>query len=188
MQLHRIFPHRKGARRSQPGHGLYLHPDQGTGRWDNPDLYLAAYLATTSEGAVGETFAHVPAWSAAMLPFPTVPGAVRALGTYRLDEEAHPLLDLDDARALLDRGIRPSRVVWRNRPATQALTTTIHAEGRWAGITWWSMHRPQWPLVCLWDTSALVLEEVQPLVGHPAVAEAADRLAKPVDADLLAVP
>jgi hypothetical protein len=181
VQIYRVFPRVDGARHAQPGHGLHVHPDQGAGRWDNPDLYMAGYFATTPEGAIGETFERVGGWSRAMLH---LPGAVRALGRYRFDEEAHPLFDLDDARNLLDRGVRPSRVVWRNRPATQALAASIFGEGRWSGLTWWSMHRPQWTLVCLWDTEELVLEKVEPLRGHPALIEAADRLSRPVDDDL----
>jgi RES domain-containing protein len=185
VQLYRVFPHRPAARAGQPGHASYIHPDQGSGRWDNPDLYRAAYLATSPEGAIGETFADVATWRAAMVPFPMLDGARRSLGTYRLDEEAHPLIDLDDARTLLERGMRPSRVVWRNRPATQAFARSVYEEGRWSGLSWWSMHRPQWTLVCLWDTAALELEAVDPLPGHPALAEAAARLSKPVDDDLL---
>lgn len=185
MLLYRVFPRVPRARPGQPGHGLYVHPDQGTNRWDNPDLYRAGYFAATAEGAVGETFADRTRWRADMLPFPALAGAMRELGTYRIDEEAHPLLDLDDARTLLDRGIRPSRVVWRNRPATQALARGIFEERRWSGLTWWSMHRPQWALVCLWDTDVLTLERTDALVGSTALVEAAERLAKPIDDDLL---
>lgn len=185
MQLYRVFPHVPRARPGQAGHGLHVHPDQTKNRWDNADLYRAGYFATSPEGAVAEVFANVGAWGAAMLPFPALDGATRALGRYRFDEEAHPLLDLDDARTLLDRGLRPSRVVWRNRPATQAIARAIHGEGRWSGVTWWSIHRPQWTLVCLWALDALRLEAVEPLAGHPALVEAADRLSKPVADDVL---
>jgi hypothetical protein len=185
VRLYRVFPRVPRARLGQPGHGLYIHPDQGAGRWDNPDLYRAGYFAASPEGAVGETFAGISTWRAAMLAFPALDKGVRVLGTYRIDEEAHPLLDLDDARNLVDRGVRPSHVVWRNRPATQAVARTAHEEGRWSGLSWWSMHRPQWSLVCLWDLDTLVLEAIEPLRGHPALLEAAGRLARPVDDDLL---
>jgi hypothetical protein len=188
VQLYRVFPHVPRARPGRPGHGLYVHPDQGGGRWDNPELYRAGYFATSPEGAIGESFARVPQWRVRMLPSPAVRDATLALGSYRLDEEAHPLLDLDDARNLLDRGLRPSRVVWRNRPATQGLAASVFGEGRWSGLSWWSMHRPQWTPVCLWALDALRLENVEPLAGHPALVEAADRLSRPVDDDLLGEP
>jgi hypothetical protein len=184
VQLHRVFPHKPSARVGEPGHGLHVRLSQGDGRWDNPDLYRATYLAVPAEGAIGEALAHMATWSAGMLRHPSVPGATRALGLYRFDEEAHPLLDLDDARNLLERGLRPSRVVWKNRPATQSLAAAVHDEGRWAGLTWWSPYRPQWRLVCLWRPDALVLEAVQPLAGHPALVEAAQRMGRLVDPDL----
>lgn len=54
------------------------------------------------------------------------------------------LLDLDDPAALAERGLRPSRVVTRDRQMTQAWAAAIHAEGSWAGISWWSYYDPEW--------------------------------------------
>jgi hypothetical protein len=161
-----------------------VHPDQGAGRWDNPDLYRLRYVATSPEAAVGEAFAHLTAWRRAMLVFPQIPGALRHLGVYGFDEEAFPLLDLDDAVALRRRGLRPTDVVIRNRPATQDIARRIYEEGRWSGIRWWSLHRPQWTLFAIWADAALVTEAVESLVGHPALVDAALRLAKPLAADL----
>jgi hypothetical protein len=176
--IYRVFPWLTTARRGEPGHPLYVHPDQGAGRWDNPDLYAAFYCAAEAEAAVGESFAHIATWSAAMLTFPLIPGAERALGIYHFDEESHPLLDLDDPRALLDRGLRPTDVVIRNRPATQRVAREVYEEGDWAGISWWSLHRPQWTLFALFGESDVEEREVVDLRHHPATLEAARRLAK----------
>lgn len=184
MLVWRVFPWVDRAAPGEPGHPLHVHPDQGAGRWDNPDRYLALYVAASAEAAVGESFAHLVRWTVDMLPFPQVPGAVRALGVYRYDEEAHPLLDLDDARALLDRGLRPTDVVVRNRPRTQAIARSVHDEGHWAGIAWWSMHRPQWPLMVFFGTDVVTVEDVVDLPGHPALRDAGAVLAKEVDAAL----
>lgn len=183
MLAYRVFPYRPEAGEGEPGHPSYVHPDQGAGRWDNSDLYRLWYLTTSPEAAVGEVFAHLTTWSSAMLGFPQISGAERHLGTYRLDEEALPLLDLDDARALLDRGVRPTDVVVRNRPRTQGVARRVHAEGRWAGVRWWSMHRPQWTLLAVWAPE-VELVTVEPLPGHPGLLEAASRLAKLLSADL----
>lgn len=185
MLVYRVFPYLARAAAGEPGHPLFLHPDQGAGRWDNRDLYRAAYVAASPSGAVGEAFAHLSTWSRAMLPLPVIPGAERALGVYRLDEERHPLLDLDDPRALLDRGLRPTDVVIRNRPRTQRMARDVFAEGTWSGLSWWSMHRPQWTLHVLWDVDALSSEAVQPLPGHPATRDAAHLLTRDLAADLL---
>lgn len=179
MLLYRVFPYRSAARRRSPGHPLYVHPGQGKGRWDNPASYLAWYMAQEPTSAVGEVFAAVGTWRDEMFAFPQIPGAQRALGVYRLPDDL-PYVDLDDAQTLVERGMRPSQVVERNRPYTQAKALDIYQERRWHGIRWWSLHRPQWRVWCLWDID-LVCEDVQDLdVEHVAVRDAASVLAKPV--------
>lgn len=184
MLLYRVLPYLTTASPSEPGHPLYVHPDQGRGRWDNPEVYRAIYVARSPSGAIGEAFAGLSMWSGAMLPFPSVPGSVRALVVYGFDEEAHPLLDLDDARMLLERSLRPTDVVIRNRPRTQGIARTVHSEERWAGMSWWSMHRPQWTLCVLWMPNVLSVERVEAIPGHPALFDSSRLLAKHLDADL----
>jgi hypothetical protein len=176
MLLYRVVPYLADAGRGQPGHPLYV-PPQGSGRWDNPARYRCWYLASSAEAAVGETFGNLTSWTPDMLTVPTLPGSQRQLGTYRLDEETNPLLDLDDPQVLAHRSIRPTHVVIRNRPRTQGIAARIFDEGIWAGIQWWSYHRPQWTLVALWDED-LSLTGVDPLPGHPALDDAAALLAK----------
>jgi hypothetical protein len=155
-----------------------VHPIQGKGRWDNPSLYLARYLAISPEAAVGEAFGHLATWSPKMLDSPSVQGAERYLGTYRFDETTSPLLDLDDADVLRRRHLRPTYVVARNRPRTQQIAADIFNEGRWAGIQWWSYQRPQWTLAALWATLAVSCESVDAIPKHPALSDAARALAK----------
>lgn len=176
-----MLPHRPGAGTEEPGHPLYIHPDQGFGRWDNPDLYRALYVAASASGAIGETFAHLSTWSRAMLPFPAIDESERVLGVYSLDEEVHPMLNLDDPRSLLDRGLRPTDVVIRNRPRTQQIARQVFAEQSWSGLSWWSMHRPQWTLQVLWRLDDINLEGIEALPGHPALRDAGRLLAKQLD-------
>lgn len=142
------------------------------------------YLAASASGAIGETFAHLSTWSRAILPFPAIDGAERMLGIYSFDEEIHPLLDLDDPRALLDRALRPTDVVIRNRPRSQRIARDAFAEQRWSGLSWWSMHRPQWTLHMLWQAHDITVEGVQALPGHPALIDAGRLLAKKLDEDV----
>lgn len=179
MLLYRVFPHVPSARRGAPGHPLYLHPGQGKGRWDNPAWYLAWYMAHEPTSAVGEALADVTTWRDEIFAFAQIPGARRALGVYRLADDL-PYVDLDDAQTLVERGMRPSQVVERNRSYSQAKALEIYQEKRWQGIRWWSLHRPQWRVWCLWDIDP-VCEEIQPLdVSHAAVRDAACALAKPI--------
>ena len=181
MLRYRVFPHVAGAGVGEPGHPLYIHPDQGHGRWDNPDLYEALYVAASPTGAIGETFVHLSNWSPAILPFPAIDGAERKLGIYSINEETNPVLDLDDPRALLGRGLRPTNVVVRNRPRTQAIARMVYQEGRWSGLSWWSMHRPQWTLEVLWKMADVAVESIESLPGHPALLDAGLLLAKQLD-------
>jgi hypothetical protein len=177
--LYRVFPHLGSAKTGEPGHPLYIHPGQGRGRWDNPSSYLAWYMASEQTSAVAEVFAPLSTWRDAIFPFPQIPGSRRALGVYRLPDDL-PYVDLDDPQTLVDRGMRPSQVVERNRPYTQAKALEIYTEKRWNSIRWWSFHRPQWRVWCLWEIDP-ACEAVEALdVSHPAVRDAAVALAKPI--------
>lgn len=185
MLVYRVFPYRPDVDAGEPGHPLYVYPDQGSGRWDNPDLYFALYVASSASGAIGESFAHLSTWSQAMLPFPAIDGARRCLGAYSIDDDSHPLLDLDDSKVLLDRGLRPTDVVKRNRPRTQQIAREVFGEGKWSGLSWWSIHRPQWVLHALWNTESVALEDVGELPGHAALRDAGQLMAKNIDRDLM---
>lgn len=184
MLAYRIFPYLAAAARGQPGHPEYLHPVQGRGRLDNPNAYLCWYLAEQPTAAVGEVFGDLSRWTPAMFGMPAIPGARRALATMELSDDLN-VLELDDARNLLDRGLRPTQVVERNRSATQAWALRIFQERkgkaqRWHGVRWWSYHRPQWRILGLWDASPRCVD-VQPLdLSHPAVVDAAQVLARPL--------
>ena len=82
--LYRVFPWVEAARAGDPGHPLFV-PGLVGGRVDNPDHYPTIYLSDGPGGACAEAFSYRPAWDAAMLRgSPSMPGSVRALGTYVL--------------------------------------------------------------------------------------------------------
>ncbi|MDP9378110.1 MAG: RES family NAD+ phosphorylase [Actinomycetota bacterium] len=179
MLLYRVFPYLSSARTGEPGHPLYLHPGQGTGRWDNPASYLAWYMAHEPTSAVGEVFASVSVWREEMFPFDHIPGARRALAVYQLPDDL-PYVDLDDAQTLVHRRMRPSQVLERNRPYTQAKALEIYHKNKWNGLRWWSFHRPQWRVWCLWNINPMC-EDIQVLdVSHAAVRDAAGTLVKSI--------
>jgi hypothetical protein len=178
--LYRVFPYLPAAPAGNPGHPLYVEASsQGRGRWDNPSLYSTMYLSCSPEAAIGETFGNLARWTPKMLNLPALPGSQKTLATFEFDEEAHPLLDLDDARVLSQRAIRPTHVVVRNRPRAQQIAAGIFAEDLWSGIQWWSYHRPQWTAVALWDLSDLSVVAVDDIAGHPGLAAAAKALSRP---------
>lgn len=113
-----------------------------------------------------------------MLRRPDLEGSERRIGVYQFDETTNPLLNLDDAGVLLERHLRPTDVVIRNRPKTQQIAGDVFDDKRWAGIQWWSYHRPQWSLTALWAAPNLTVRSVEPIRGHAALDEAADSLHK----------
>lgn len=178
MLLYRVFPHLSAAKKGEPGHPLYVHPAQGKGRWDNPTHYLAWYMSSEPTSAIGESFAALNTWREEMFEFPQIPGARRALGIYELPDGL-PYVDFDDAATLLGLGMRPSQVIERNRPYTQAKALSIYEAHSYNGVRWWSYHRPQWRIWCLWDINPKC-EDVEALdVGHVAVRDAARTLVRP---------
>jgi len=188
MLLYRIFFYRSGVRGGTSGHATYLYTPQLKGRWDNAELYRSWYLSTSPEGAAGETFGNVPVWTSEMFEVPT--GFRRAIATFAVSDDLQ-LFALDDAANLLHIGMRPSQVVTRNAPYTQGVAARLFAErgadgGRkWAGLTWWSYHRPTWTNVFLWDSEGspapLTLQSVDELtIDTPAIRDAAAALSRPL--------
>jgi hypothetical protein len=162
---------------AEPGHPLYVSTTQGAGRLDNPDRYSVFYVSTSVAGAIGEVFANLAEWSSRMFSTPAHPGGTRALAEYELADE---LLDLDNPTALLDRDLRPSRIVTRDRATTQRWAGAIFEEGRWGGVSWWSFWNPDWVSCGVWWIDRLGLLSVQPLADHlDAVHDARQVLTRP---------
>ena len=182
MLLYRVFGHLPGASRGQPGHHSYLHRPQSKGRWDNPSLYDSWYLSTSPEGAIAETFGNLDSWSESMFVRPYLPGGRMSLGMFEVPDDL-AICDLDDAHNLLALGMKPSQVVTRNPGYTQQRAAEVFAQNRWAGLGWWSFHRPFWSNRMLWSTkpapAPLTLVDVELLdLSHRAVASCQTSLAK----------
>ena len=157
---------------------MYVPAPQGAGRIDNPDLYEVLYASTSPEAAIGEAFGNIAAWSAHLFVVPAVSRAARSLAEYELGRA--PLLDLDEPRALLDRRLRPSRIVTRDRPTTQSWARHIFQEDQWSGVSWWSYWNPDWVSCGVWSTGELIVVSVTPLDERlPALRAAAETLSRP---------
>lgn len=180
MLLYRVFPWLASAEPGTPGHALFVPPSRGAGRIDNPGYYDALYLSSAPAGAVAEIFGDLSVWTPEMLRKPQIPGSVRAVGTYELDESAR-VFDLDDPRALVELALRPSEVVTREREVTQRWALAIFQRRAWTGVRWWSYYDPRWYAYGLWDRGSLRVVDVQPLkLDSPAVVEAATVLMRPL--------
>lgn len=153
---------------------------QGAGRVDNPDHYRVLYASDSPIGAVAEAFGNHAIWTDDLFRGrPELPGSRTCL--VEIESSGRVALDLDDARALLERDLKPSAVVTRDRKVTQAWALRVFREKRWAGVRWWSYHDPGWGSYGLWDMKRLRSRSVAPLDReHPAVRAAASTLARPL--------
>lgn len=178
-RLFRVFPWVRGARAGGPGHPLFSAPVQGAGRVDNPEHYQTLYASDSAAGAVAEAFGNHGVWTPQLLQGPpSFPGSVRALAA--LEAAKVEVLDLDDARELVRRGLRPSAVVTRERRVTQRWSLRVFQEMVWAGVRWWSYYDPGWGSFGLWHVSNLRVLYITPLSAvHPALTEAAITLSRP---------
>lgn len=184
MLLYRVFPHLDLATSpAEPGHALYVHRPQSSGRLDNPADFSVWYLAAESSGAIGEVFGDLHEWTEDMFKFPALDGARRCLGTYLIPDTT-ALLDLDDSYNLYTRGLRPTQVVERNRSATRAWAKRVwdergpSGERCWSGVRWWSYHRPQWRIIGLWGLVPEVVQVEALSMSHPAIVDAGQALSR----------
>jgi hypothetical protein len=182
--VYRVFPYLDSAAAGRPGHPLYEHRPQIGGRIDHPDRHVW-YLSRHAEAACGESFGNLRAWADDMFEFPQLPGARRALGTFRLPDDLR-ILDLDDPAHLVRLGLRPSQVVVRNLTVTQRWGQQIYTEAdargdrAWDAVSWWSFHRPQWSVLASWVRPEVVAVDELDL-DHPAIVDAAESLLRPVE-------
>lgn len=175
--LYRLFPYRREAALTEEGGPLHVPRFyQGAGRHDNPDLYGVVYGSREVVSVVAELlwrFRDRPV-TEVFLRWEGQPYAVAPLDDSRLPD----LLDLDDPRNLVARGLRPSAVATRDRERTQGTALGLYEEGV-DGFEWWSTIEASWINVTLFAERVVrrlrIVGEPEPLtLDHPAVREAAE--------------
>lgn len=173
--MYRIVPWIEGARKDEPGHPLYAPAGRRGGRIDNPDHYRVLYAASDAAGAFAEAFGNKSVWRAEMLRSSRLPIARRSL--VEIDTDAR-ILDLDDARGLLARKLRPSDVATPDRAVTQRWALEAFALNTWDGVRWWSIRDARWSVYGLWSARRRVVSVTPLTLGHPAAHAAAEILGK----------
>lgn len=148
MLVYRVFRHLPAATPGDNGHPFFVWNQTNRSRWDNGDLYTAWYVAKSPVGAIAETLGNYAFWDDSTFT-PTNPAGSRlALAEFDLPNNS-ALFNLDDPNQLAYINMRPSEVVIRNRPQTQARARKIFQERHptsttraWDGVSWWSFHDP----------------------------------------------
>ena len=182
MLLYRVCPVDPATGPRHPYYPSFVPRSSGQHRVDNADRYDTLYVSGAAAGAVAERFGVFADWGDWLLDHPR--GFTVQLVTLSLSDDLL-VLDLDDAHALIERSLRPSRVVTRDRLTTQSWAAAIYDEDRWAGVSWWSYYDPDWASCGLWCPPGdgvipgLEVVGVEPLgAHHPAVLEAGRALVR----------
>jgi hypothetical protein len=177
MTLYRLFPFDPEASPRGEGGPLFVARHlQGGGRHDNPDAYGALYASRSTISPIAE---HLAAWRASGAGGSALRPEGRAMALVGFDESGlNSVVDLDDPRTLLDRGLRPSSVATRERRVTRPLARALYEEGA-AGFRWWSTIEASWINATLFADRAIdrlkVADEPEILtIRHPLVQEAAE--------------
>lgn len=179
MHLYRVFPFVKTSKIGQVGHPLYVVPNLGTGRINNPDLYQVSYWAKQKECAISETFGGFRKWNKNTFKGkPNLPNSTYAIATASVPDDFE-YFDMDDLKNLSVLKLKPSRVVTRNQDETQAWAKSIFENSRTNGISWWSIYWPEWQSLGLWNIEQLTIEDIEILTNkNPEVIQAANTMNK----------
>ena len=189
MRAYRISPWDPRPGRTAAAGRLFeglaaVRAGQQSGRFDNSRLYGAMYLALSQAGATAEVLGNHAEWVDELFDVPGL-GLRRHLLTVEIDDTiVARIVDVDDARFLLDRGLRPSEVAGRARTRTRSLAADLFSEGA-TGIRFWSYHRPEWTNVVLFvppvtpdHVRVASVEEMH--LDMPCVAAASEMLCRPI--------
>jgi hypothetical protein len=180
VRLYRVFEWDGTTLGRGPGGPFHVaRAQQGPGRHDAPALYGAWYCSRAAIGAVAECIQVFRGQTLDDQDLQRRDGLRKALVAFDADDGL-PVVDLDDAGALLRRRLRPSQVATRRREITQRTARAIFEEGA-AGIGWWSVLDADWAHVTLFHERARARVSVSSppewlSVTQPVVREAAARL------------
>ena len=154
MQLFRVFSW-DGSSRGGGSGAPFLVPrnSQGSGRHDNPPLYGAFYCSLDSISCIAEALQPFRGQTFTERDLKRHANWILALATFELSDQA-ALVDLDDARELVARLLRPSVVATADRRGTQSLAARLYEEDA-IGFLWWSA------LESLWINCTLFRERTQ---------------------------
>lgn len=163
----RVFPWDPAAKPGEPFSPSYVHPEQGSGRFDIAGK-LVVYLAETAVHAVAEKLQR---FRGQTIDRDDLIESGKTLALVECRVGKLKLADLCDPATLLKHDIRPDVLASREVRKTQAVAAALVKEG-FAGLRWWSALSGDWHTIVVFE-GAIDYGRPEPLAtGHKAVRDA----------------
>ena len=170
----RVFPWDPGAKLGEPFSPSYIHPHQGSGRFDLPGK-LVVYLAETAVHAVAEKLQR---FRGQKIDRKDLIESGKALALVECQVGKIRLADLCDPAVLVKHTIAPDVLASREVAKTQRVAAALHEAG-YHGLRWWSALSGDWHTIVVFQ-GEIEYGKPEPLtIGHKAVQEASEALGIP---------
>jgi hypothetical protein len=167
----RVFPWDPAAKAGEPFSPSYIHPNQGSGRFDLAGK-LVVYLAETAVHAVAEKLQRFRGQKIDRRDL-IESGKTLALVECQLGEIK--AADLCDPAVLVKYEIAPDVLASRDPGKTQRVAALLHKEG-YDALRWWSALSGDWHTIVVFQ-GQIEYGKPEPLtIGHPVVREASAAL------------
>src|SRR5213592_1866309 len=142
----RVFPWDPAAQPGEPFSPSYIHPNQGSGRFDVAGK-LVVYLAETAVHAVAEKLQR---FRGQRIDRKDLIESGKTLALVECELGRIKLADLCDPAVLVKYDIRPDVVASRDSAQTQGVAAALHKEG-FAGLRWWSALSGDWHTIVVFE-------------------------------------
>jgi len=163
----RVFPWDPAAASGAQFSPSYIHPQQGSGRFDVAGK-LVVYLAETAVHAVAEKLQR---FRGQVIGRKDLLESGKTLALVECQIRAIKLADLCDPKILVKHDVAPDLLASREVSKTQRVAAALHREG-YDGLRWWSALSGDWHTIVVF-AGKIEYEQPEPLaITHQAVQDA----------------
>lgn len=163
----RVFPWDQTAKPGEPFSPSYIHPNQGSGRFDLTGK-LVVYLAETAVHAVAEKLQR---FRGQKIDRKDLMESGHHLALVQCEVKTPNIADLCDPAILLKYAITPDVLASREIAKTQSVAAALHDAG-YAGLRWWSALSGDWHTIVVFAGDIEYGEPEQLTLSHTAVQDA----------------
>jgi hypothetical protein len=163
----RVFPWDPAAKPGEPFSPSYIHPEQGSGRFDLSGK-VVLYLAETAVHAVAEKLQR---FRGQRIDRKDLIESGKTLALVECEIGKIKLADLCDPAVLVKYQIRPDVLASRDISKTQGVAAALLKEG-FDGLRWWSALSGDWHTIVVFQGKTAYGKPEPLTIGHKAVRDA----------------